>query len=115
MATVRVETSDPRREARIEALRARRPESRTTLEVPRDLDEVLPRRVEWEGGVVIDAVALAITNLMLALVGLAAFVARDDARIRAVTGRAASWNRRRPRVIWVTNEVRSIVPHDKKV
>ena len=69
------------------------------------MDEVLPRRAEWEGGVVIDGVAFALRNLMLALVGLAAFVARDVARIRAGTGRAASSKRRRPRVIWVTNEV----------
>ena len=115
VATVTVESSDPRRAERIEAFRARWPERWTTLEVPRILDEVLPRRAEWEGGVVIDGVAFALINLMLALVGLAAFVARDDARIRAGTCRAAPSKRRRPRVIWVTNEVRSIVPHDKKV
>lgn len=65
-----------------------------------------PGRVEWEGGVVIDLVALATTNLMLALVGLAAFVARDDAKTRAATGRSSSPKRLGPRVIWVTNEVK---------
>jgi adenosyl cobinamide kinase/adenosyl cobinamide phosphate guanylyltransferase len=62
--------------------------------------------VEWEDGVVIDCVALAMTNLVLALLGLAAFVARDDARLRSTTCRAESMKRRRPRVVWVTNEVR---------
>jgi hypothetical protein len=45
------------------------------------------------------------TNLVLALQGLAALVARDDARFRSMTCRAESLKRRRPRVVWVTNEV----------
>ena len=65
-----------------------------------------PGWVGGEGGVAIDGVALAMTNLMLALVGLAIFVAPDQVRIRAVIGRSWAWKRRGPRVVWVTNVVR---------
>ena len=75
--------------ARVEAHRSRRPDGRTTLEVPRDLDEVLPGLVEREGSVIIDCVTFWITNLMLGLGGLAALSAREDAAILAVVGRVA--------------------------
>ncbi len=54
---------------------------------------------------VIESMALAIANLMVALLGLAAIAAQDGARIRSVTGRAVSSKPHGPKVIWVIDEV----------
>jgi hypothetical protein len=53
-----------------------------------------------------DSVVLAMTNLVLALLSMAALVSREVARDRAVTSKPG-----RPKVIWVTNEIRSLSSH----
>jgi adenosylcobinamide kinase/adenosylcobinamide-phosphate guanylyltransferase len=108
VATSTRDPSDPEMEARIERHRSSRPEHWTTVEAPRDLENVLPRWVDQEGSVVIDCVTLWISNLMLGLGGGAAW---GDAEILDALARSIRAGRGRARVVWVSNEVGSgIVP-----
>jgi adenosylcobinamide kinase/adenosylcobinamide-phosphate guanylyltransferase len=108
VATATVAEDDPEMAARIARHQADRPESWTTLEVPRDLESVLTRLAEAEGSVVIDCVTLWISNLMLGLGGGAPW---GDSDILDAVVRASRAGRGRARLVWVSNEVGSgIVP-----
>lgn len=109
VATAMRDEGDPEMMARIARHRSERPESWTTLEVPRDLEGTLPALVQREGAVVIDCVTLWVTNLVLGLGGAALL----DAAVLDAVERTAAAVRGRARVIWVSNEVGSgIVPID---
>jgi adenosylcobinamide kinase / adenosylcobinamide-phosphate guanylyltransferase len=110
VATATVDADDAELQARIERHRARRPESWTTQEVPRDLEGALPALAAREGSVVIDCATLWITNLMLGRGGAPAW---NDAAILAAVDRAVQASRGDARVIWVSNEVGSgVVPEN---
>jgi adenosylcobinamide kinase/adenosylcobinamide-phosphate guanylyltransferase len=105
-----VDRDDPEMVARIDRHRAERPADWTTLEVPRDLQGVLPDLAAQEGSVVIDCATLWITNLML---GTGGGPARDDAAILATVDQAVAAARGRARMVWVSNEVGSgVVPEN---
>jgi adenosylcobinamide kinase/adenosylcobinamide-phosphate guanylyltransferase len=108
VATATVDPNDTEMAARIGRHRAARPETWTTREVPRDLEDVLPELTAREGSVVIDCATLWISNLML---GLGGGPPLDDAAVLAAVDRAVGAGRGRARVLWVSNEVGSgIVP-----
>lgn len=108
LATATVDATDPEMVARIERHRADRPEDWTTIEVPRDLEAVLPTIAAREGSVVIDCVTLWITNLLL---GLGNGVPLSDPEVLDAVVRAMHAGRGQARVIWVSNEVgSSVVP-----
>jgi adenosylcobinamide kinase/adenosylcobinamide-phosphate guanylyltransferase len=108
VATCALDVADPEMTARVEAHRARRHSSWTTLEIPRDLDILLPALSGREGAVLIDCVTLWLSNLML---GHGGGLPMDDASILAAIDRGAEAARGKARVIWVSNEVGSgIVP-----
>jgi adenosylcobinamide kinase/adenosylcobinamide-phosphate guanylyltransferase len=110
VATATVDPSDPEMVARIARHRAGRPEAWTTLEVPRDLADLLPGVVARTGAVVIDCATLWIGNLMLGLGGGPALA--DEAILDAVD-RATLAARGVAGVVWVSNEVGSgIVPEN---
>jgi adenosylcobinamide kinase/adenosylcobinamide-phosphate guanylyltransferase len=108
VATAVVDPADPEMTARIARHYADRPEGWTTLEVPRDLEAILPGLSANGGSVLIDCVTLWLSNLML---GLGGGPALEDAAILAAVGRASEAARGPARVIWVSNEVGSgLVP-----
>src|SRR4029077_5374946 len=86
VATATRDADDAEMQARIAQHRARRPESWTTHEVPRDLEGELPALVAREGSVVVDCVTLWLSNLMLGGGGEPAWT---DAAILAAVDRAA--------------------------
>jgi adenosylcobinamide kinase/adenosylcobinamide-phosphate guanylyltransferase len=107
VATATLVPDDAEMSARIARHRAERPASWTTIEVPRDLEGVLPGLVDRDGSVVIDCVTLWISNLMLGQ----GTGTSDDEAILAAVDRATRAARGRARVIWVSNEVGSgIIP-----
>ncbi len=108
VATSLRDDADPEMVARIERHRANRPEGWVTMEVPRDLEGVLPTLAAGEGAAVIDCLTLWISNLML---GLGGGPALGDEAILETVVRTAEMARGRARIIWVSNEVGSgIVP-----
>src|SRR4051794_7003072 len=110
VATATVDPEDREMSARIARHRSDRPSGWTTLEVPRDLEVILPGLVAREGSVLVDCVTLWLSNLLL---GMGGGPALAEAAILAAVGRAASGGRGRARVIWVSNEVGSgIVPEN---
>ena len=110
LATAIFDPSDASMAGRIERHRAGRPAHWTSLEVPRDLEAILPSLVGSGGSVVIDCVTLWLTNLML---GLGGGPELDDEAILAGVDRAGEASRGSARVIWVSNEVGSgVVPEN---
>jgi adenosylcobinamide kinase/adenosylcobinamide-phosphate guanylyltransferase len=110
VATATLEPGDPEMAARVARHRADRPRDWTTLEVPRDLEAVLPGLVKNEGSVLIDCVTLWLSNLLL---GWGGGPALDEAAILATLERVLDVVRARgqARVVFVSNEVGSgIVP-----
>jgi adenosylcobinamide kinase/adenosylcobinamide-phosphate guanylyltransferase len=108
VATATVDPADPEMAARIARHYEDRPEGWTTLEVPRDLEAILPGLTANGGSVLIDCVTLWLSNLML---GLGGGPALEDAAILAAVGRVSEAARGQARVIWVSNEVGSgVVP-----
>jgi adenosylcobinamide kinase/adenosylcobinamide-phosphate guanylyltransferase len=108
LATATVDPGDPEMVARIARHRAGRPADWTTLEVPRNLEAILPSLVALEGSVLIDCVTLWLSNLLL---GLGDGPPMDERAILAAVGRVSELARGRARVIWVSNEVGSgLVP-----
>jgi adenosylcobinamide kinase/adenosylcobinamide-phosphate guanylyltransferase len=104
VATATVAHDDPEMAARVARHRADRPHDWNTLEVPRDLETILPGLVAGGGSVLIDCVTLWLSNLLL---GLGGGPALDEAAILAAVGRASEAARGRARVLWVSNEVGS--------
>lgn len=110
VATATVDEGDPEMVARIARHRSDRPETWTTLEVPRDLDRHLPALAGQGGAVIVDCVTLWVTNLVLGLGGGAALA---DEAVLSLVERTAAAARGCSRVIWVSNEVGSgIIPLD---
>ncbi len=110
IATATLDPSDLEMTARIGRHRARRPDSWTTREVPRDLEAALINLGGWGGSVVIDCATLWLTNLML---GLGGGPELDDGAILDRVNRAAEASRGVARAIWVSNEVGSgVVPEN---
>jgi adenosylcobinamide kinase/adenosylcobinamide-phosphate guanylyltransferase len=108
VATATVDPADSEMAARVARHCADRPVGWRTLEVPRDLEAILPGLVANGGSVLIDCVTLWLSNLML---GLGGGPALEDASILAAVGRASEAARGHARVIWVSNEVGSgVVP-----
>jgi len=108
VATATVDESDPEMVARIARHRAGRPESWSTLEVPRNLEGILSPIVSREGAIVIDCATLWITNLVL---GLGGGPALGDEEVLATVARTGEALHGAARVIWVSNEVGSgVVP-----
>jgi adenosylcobinamide kinase/adenosylcobinamide-phosphate guanylyltransferase len=108
VATATVDPDDPEMASRVARHRADRPADWTTLEVPRDLEVILPSLVVDGGSVLIDCATLWLSNLML---GLGGGPALEESAILEAVGRASQAARGRARVIWVSNEVGSgVVP-----
>jgi adenosylcobinamide kinase/adenosylcobinamide-phosphate guanylyltransferase len=108
IATATLDPADPSMVKRIERHRSTRPQSWTTLEVPRDLERHLPTLETAGGSVVIDCVTLWLTNLML---GLGGGPELDDQEILSTVDRTARISSTAGRLIWVSNEVGSgVVP-----
>lgn len=107
VATATLDPDDSEMVERIGRHRADRPQSWTTLEVPRGLEEALAALSAREGAVVIDCLTLWISNLLLGVGG----VSLSDSEILDALIRSVRAGRGRARMIWVSNEVGSgVVP-----